>query len=345
MAAGEGALSFPHAARRAKSGAIIRPVARKNAMRSTTSAAPAPADHAPPGLPRYERRREDLADALPIAGERVSAALADDVIARSDLSEGGKALLRGLLRTGTIRRFPGGVGIEYGGLLKTAARPDYVAAHVREAAAHLRERNVDLLLVPGMSGYPIGAMYAIASGIPAVLLKKVKASDAAGDAYPAGAFVIPSYTGEGDVVMHADPPATQDIVDTILAPQLDAQRDVERPVLAIRAAGADDIIDKATMSHAVSESAIVIGRVAIADFVRRHRARTGDAREFEQRVEVVAWATPLIKGYNRPHEHLWETFRVVPFAGLNVGSVHLDPPAIGIDGVGVIAFSERDAAS
>ncbi|HEU5432800.1 MAG TPA: hypothetical protein VFU81_14125, partial [Thermomicrobiales bacterium] len=268
---------------------------------------------------------------------------ADEVIARSELSEGGRGLLRGLLRTGTIRRFPGGgVGIEYGSLLKTAARPEYVGAHVREAAAHLRQQAVDVLLVPGMSGYPIGAMYAAVSGIPAVLLKKVKASERAAGEYPAGAFVIPSYTGEGDVIMHADPPAAQDIVDSILAPQLAAQRDAARPLLSIRVAGADDIIDKATMSQAVSESAIVIGRVAIADFVRRHRMRTGDAREFDQRVAVVAWATPLIKGYNRPHEHLWETFRIAPFAGLNVASVQLDPPAIGVEGVGVIAFPARD---
>ncbi|HEU0113611.1 MAG TPA: hypothetical protein VFQ80_03005, partial [Thermomicrobiales bacterium] len=288
-------------------------------------------------------RREDLAETA-VAAEPIPAALADDAIARSALSEGGRGLLRGLLRTGTIRRFPGGgIGIEYGSLLKTAARPEYVGAHVREAAAQLREQAVDLLLVPGMSGYPIGAMYSAVSGIPAVLLKKVKASDQNAADYPAGAFVIPSYTGEGDVVMHADPPAAQDIVDSILAPQLAAQRDAARPLLSIRVAGADDIIDKATMSHAVSESAIVIGRVAIADFIRRHRARTGDARDFDQRVEVVAWVTPLIKGYNRPHEHLWAAFRIVPFAGLNVASVQLDPPAIGIDGVGVIAFPERDA--
>jgi hypothetical protein len=304
---------------------------------------PSSAEATRPRLPRYERRQEDRAVGLPNPGERVPPAQTEAVIARSPLSDGGKALLRGLLRTGTIRRFPGGgIGIEYGSLLKTAARPKYVGAHVREAAAHLRERAVDLLLVPGMSGYPIGAMYAAFSDIPAVLLKKVKATDQAAADYPAGAFVIPSYTGEGDVVMHADPPAAQDIVDSILEPQLDAQRKAERPILAIRVAGADDIIDKATMSHAVSESAIVIGRVAIADFLRRHRARTGDARAFDQRVEVVAWVTPLIKGYNRPHEHLRDAFGIVPFAGLNVASVHLDPPAIGIEGVGVFAFPARE---
>ena len=71
--------------------------------------------------------------------------------------------------------FPGGgAGIEYGGLLKTAARPDYIAAHVQEAADHLRERQADLLLVPGMSGYPVGAMYALAPDTPALLLKKSK---------------------------------------------------------------------------------------------------------------------------------------------------------------------------
>jgi hypothetical protein len=31
-------------------------------------------------------------------------------------------------------------------------------------------------------------------------------------------------------------------------------------------------------------------------------------------------------------------FGIVPFAGLNVTGVHLDPPAIGIDGLGVVGF-------
>jgi len=248
-------------------------------------------------------------------------------------------LLRGLLRVGTTRVFAGGgVGIEYGSLLKTAARPEYVAGHVAEAAEHLRERRVDLLLVPGMSGYPIGSMYALASGIPAVLLKKARLQGDGQATYPAGAFVIPSYTGEGDVVMHADPAAVQDIVDGVVAPQLAAQSGVERPVLSLRAAGADDIIDKATMSRAVGESAVTIGEASIADFVRRHRAATGDARPIAARVEVVAWVTPLIKGYNRPHEHLLRCFGIRPFAGLNVTSVRLDPPAIGVEGVGVVGF-------
>ena len=54
---------------------------------------------------------------------------------------------------------------------------------------------------------------------------------------------------------------------------------------------------------------------------------------------MVAWVTPLIKGYNRPQEHLQRWFGIDPFAGLNITSVHLDPPAIGIEGLGVVAFA------
>jgi hypothetical protein len=151
-------------------------------------------------LPRYTRPHEDVAAAP--ADTIISFAQTDSAIADSVLSEGARALLRGLLRIGTARVFPGGgAGIEYGGLLKTAARPEYIAEHVAEAAAHLQEQRVDLLLVPGMSGYPIGAMYALAAGIPALLLKKSRLGDEPPSAYPTGAFVIPSYTGEGDVVM------------------------------------------------------------------------------------------------------------------------------------------------
>ena len=293
-----------------------------------------------PVLPRYERPREERATVS--AGDCAPCADAEVAIAASALSDGAKAMLRGLLRLGTAREFAGGgVGIEYGSLLKTAARPEYVAGHVAEAAAHLRERRVDLLLVPGMSGYPIGAMYAMASGIPAVLLKKARLEGDGQRTYPAGAFVIPSYTGEGDVVMHADPAAVQDIVDGIVAPQLAAQAGESEPTLTLRTAGADDIIDKATMSRAVGESAVIVGEASIADWLRRHRAATGEARPIVARVEVVAWVTPLIKGYNRPQEHLRRAFGIAPFAGIDVESVHLSPPAIGVAGVGVLAFEGR----
>src|SRR5215212_8094406 len=71
----------------------------------------------------------------------------------------------------------------------------------------------------------------------------------------------------------------------------------------------------------------------------RHRAMTGDRRPANIQVTVVAWVTPLIKSYNRPREHLWQTFKLQPFAGLDLYSVHLDPPAIGVTGVGSIGFS------
>src|SRR5688500_18448531 len=124
-------------------------------------------------LPRYTRPHEEAA--ITPSAAIVPFAQTDSAIASSPLSEGSCSLLRGLLRIGTARVFPGGgAGIEYGGLLKTAARPEYIAPHVAEAAAHLRQQRVDLLLVPGMSGYPIGAMYALAAGIPALLLKKTQ---------------------------------------------------------------------------------------------------------------------------------------------------------------------------
>ncbi len=292
-------------------------------------------------LRRYERPREEAVASSALHPDAVIPyEQAESAIAASTLSPGARSLLRGLLRVGGVRVFPGGgAGIEYGGLLKTAARPDYLAAHVREAAAHLRQRRVDLLMVPGMSGYPVGSMYALASGIPAVLLKKAKLQ--LDGAYPPGSFIIPSYTGEGDVVMSADLEAVQDIVDAILTPQLAAQRDAREVTLSIRVAGADDIIDKATMSQAVGESALLMAEAAIAARVERHRAETGDPRPITWRVEVVAMVTPLIKGYNRPHEHLRRLFGIEPFAGLTVTSVHLEHNAIGVEGIGVVAFAKR----
>ena len=138
---------------------------------------------------------------------------------------------------------------------------------------------MDVLMVPGMSGYPVGAMYSVVSGIPALLLKKQRHLPGADTSrYPAGSFLIPSYTGDGDVVISADLPAMQDIVDSIVRPQLAAQAGAEELGLRIRVAGADDIIDKATMSQAVSESALIVGKAAADRFLAQHRFRTGDDR-------------------------------------------------------------------
>lgn len=291
-------------------------------------------------LPHYTRPHEEAA-IVPVE-DIVPYADAVDRIGVSPLSEGSRALLHGLLRIGTACIFPGGgAGIEYGGLLKTAARPEYIAAHVAEAADHLRQQRVDLLLVPGMSGYPIGAMYALAAGIPALLLKKTQLGETPPDAYPAGAFVIPSYTGEGDVVMQADPAAVADIIDTILARKLAEQAGEPTVAIELRAAGADDIIDKAIMSTAVGESALSIGEAAMRDWIARHRTRTGDDRPISTGVAMAAFVTPLIKVYNHPYDHLWHAFRLRPFAGLDVTGVCLDPPAIGVAGVGTVAFAAR----
>jgi hypothetical protein len=291
-------------------------------------------------LRRYERPHEAsvaIADIVPEC--LVPFKDADDVFASSTLSMGSRKLLLGLLRTGTTRLFPGGgVGIEYGSLLKTAVRPDDLGEHIREAALHLRERAVDLLLVPGMSGYPVGAMYAYEAGIPAVLLKKQKLANDSD--YPAGSFVIPSYTGDGDVVMSADLDAVRDIVAGIVARQISEQLDQEVISITIRCAGADDIIDKAVMAHAITESAPLFCQAALDEAIGRHRARTGDARRIDRTVEFVAWVTPLIKTYNGPEEHLQRTFGIEPFAGISVTSVHLEPPALGIEGAGTFQFAD-----
>jgi hypothetical protein len=299
-------------------------------------------------LPRYERAVE-VADPAPAAGPPsgvIPYGDLDDALAGSGLSEGGAQLLRALLRTGGPAVFPGGgVGIDYGSLLKTVTRPDLLAAHLGEAADHLRDRQVDVLVVPGLSGHPIGALYSATSGVPALLLTKqpvaaVAAGGASSGPFPAGSFVLPSYTGRGDVVMSPDPAALQDIVDGVLARQVAAQVGADRLELTLRVAGADDIIDKAAMGRAVGESALVLGRQAIARFVERHRAATGDPRPSHDDVRLVAWATPLVKAYNRPREQLRARFGITPFAGLTVTAVHLDPPALGIEGLGVVAFAE-----
>jgi hypothetical protein len=290
-------------------------------------------------LLRYERRLEDAGNhhpsdpALLIPYED-----ARHVLNESSLSPGSRKLVLGLLRTGTTRMFPGGgVGIEYGSLLKTAVRPDELCEHIEEAAAHLLKKQVDLLFVPGMSGYPIGAMYAYAAGIPAILLKKQK-SDPTGS-YPAGSFIIPSYTGDGDVVMSADLDAVRDIVSRIVDSRVAVPGAAGDIPITIRCAGADDIIDKAVMAHAITECAPLVCEAAWQETIARRPNNREVSESITCSVDVSAWVTPLIKTYNGPAEHLMRAFGIAPFAGVSISGVYLDPPAIGIEGAGTFQFA------
>jgi hypothetical protein len=89
----------------------------------------------------------------------------------------------------------------------------------------------------------------------------------------------------------------------------------------------------------VSDSGLIVGQAAVETVIERHRTSTGDDREITGQVNVTSWVTPLIKGYNRPQEHLQRLFGVTPFAGLNVTGVQIDPPAIAIEGLGIVEFS------
>ena len=257
----------------------------------------------------------------------------DPALAASSLTPGGRELVRALVRTARPQLFPGGgLGIEYGALLKTAARPDLLAGHIAEVVAHLHEPRIDLLVVPGMSGYPIGAIYSAASGIPAVLLKKsLFPPDDEPERYPPGSFVIPSYTGGGDTVISADLAAVRDIIAAVIERKRAANGGHLPDLLTLRIAGADEIIDKATMATAITETAPIFCRSVAEELL--------DSAEFGLEVTVEAWVTPIVKGYNRSAELLTERFGIVPLAGVTITSLHLDPPAIGFDGLGVVAVA------
>jgi adenine/guanine phosphoribosyltransferase-like PRPP-binding protein len=287
---------------------------------------------------RYERSAEQPGATtpgplIPVAGRKAA-------IAASSLTPGGRALATALLRTSRPRIFPGGgLGIEYGALLKTAARPDLLAPHIAGVVAHLRSAQIDILFVPGMSGYPIGAMYSQASGIPALLLKKQPFPATPETELVPGAFVIPSYTGAGDTLISADTAAAADILAAIIDRQLAEQADARAVEIIVRIAGADEIIDKATMATAITETAPVFCQAVIETLLSARQDQTND-RPVKITATVDAWVTPLLKGYNGAAEILRSRCGITPFAGVTITSLHVDPPAIGIEGIGVLACEE-----
>ena len=264
----------------------------------------------------------------------------EEAIANSDLSTGSKDLLRGLMRLGAATVFQGGgVGLEYAGLLKSAVRPDIVGEHVREAAQILQNHHIDLLLVPGMSGYPIGTMYAVEARVPGLLLRKEPLRDRELErTLPPGAFILPSYTSRDEVLMSADPAALVAITDEIFERQA-AATTADVIALQLRVAGADDIIDKATMARATSESAHRLAAYALERFRSSWRSRTGDERPMHVSVEVVTWVTPMLKAYNDPEAQMQGMLTSPMFAGLRITGISTHPRAVGIEGIGVLGFS------
>ncbi len=285
-------------------------------------------------LPRYERWTEEPAS--PLGMTKVPLADLPIALERSALSPGSRDLVQALVRLARPAVFGGGgVGLEYGALLKTAARPDLLRRHIEEVALHIAAHRVDLLFVPGMSGYPIGSMYAMASGIPAVLLKKQSYTPWSVDDLPPGAFVIPSYTGSTDTVISADVPAARDMITALVDRQLEEQRDRGEIAIEIRIAGADEIIDKATMATAITETAPVFSR-AVVEEVLAGRSQVIAGRPVTVACPVVAWVTPLLKAYAGSGSILASRFGIEPLAGATITAIQLDPPAIGIEGIGLV---------
>ncbi|HRA47656.1 MAG TPA: hypothetical protein PK819_06280 [Thermomicrobiales bacterium] len=294
-----------------------------------------------PPIPRYDRVHEQT-DFRPVV-DPVPFVLFENALAQSSLSYGSRDLLRALLRSGRPKVFGGGgLGLDYAALFKTASRPDLLGRHITEVANHLNANGVDLLVVPGMSGYPIGAMYSQASRIPAVLLKKQTNEDP-GLEVPPGSFLIPSYTGDTDTLISADMDAVQSIIDDIVIHQISAQANSETLSIEICIAGADEIIDKATMATAVTETAPIFVRTAVETALTRNVDRIA-GRAVAVDIRVVAWVTPIIKTYNRSNDLLRERFGITPFAGLSLNALQLEPPAVGIEGLGVVSFYPRDGA-
>ena len=95
------------------------------------------------------------------------------------------------------------------------------------------------------------------------------------------------------------------------------------------------------MAQAITESAPLFCERAVATSIARYQETSGDQRAITTSVSVVTWVTPLIKSYNRPHEHLENRFGITPMAGVEISSVQLDPPAIGVVDVGCFAFANR----
>jgi hypothetical protein len=289
-------------------------------------------------IPRYSRQPESAGDTPPV--DPVPYELLAPALAKSPLSFGSREIARALLRTGQPRLFPGGgLGLDYAALFKTATRPDLIGRHIAEVSTHLIANGINLLVVPGMSGYPIGSMYSQASGIPAVLLKKQTAAEINVEP-PPGAFLIPSYTGQADTLISADMDAVRDLLEGTVVSQIAAQAGREALTIELRIAGADEIIDKATMATAITETAPLFCRCAV-EAICAVMTETIAGRHIEIDIKVVSWVTPIIKSYNRSDEVLRERFGINPFAGVSLTCVQLEPPAIGIDGLGVMGFAPR----
>ena len=96
------------------------------------------------------------------------------------------------------------------------------------------------------------------------------------------------------------------------------------------------------MARAVSESALRLGAYAMHAVQCDWRARMGDSRSMTIDIRVVTWVTPMTKQYNRPAEFLSGSVQKAPFAGLQIIGIYTALRAIGIEGVGTLAFGDSE---
>ena len=97
---------------------------------------------------------------------------------------------------------------------------------------------------------------------------------------------------------------------------------------------------RVTPVTAITETAPTFCRAVIDDLLDARAEQIRD-RPVSFDVSVQTWVTPLLKGYNGAAEILQSRCGITPFAGVTITSLHVDPPAIGIEGIGVLACADE----
>ncbi|NOY14763.1 MAG: hypothetical protein GXP43_00940 [bacterium] len=227
---------------------------------------------------------------------------------QNQITPGQHTFLTALLTIGSVKQFPGGLGLNYDQVFKLLYYPGYTWPIINEMAKTLlcKVDQIDAILMPERSAVIPGAQFsiALADNIPVIRMEKNNVKTLS----QRFAFQVDSYTAGGKDIISV----RKDVMAALLA---NISRSGGANLLLV-----DEILDTGAMAKGVGEAGGFI-----------HQCRQAGLQ-----VNLAAVATLMAKTYTKAKTQLKQALKIPIISGIDIEDLWLSSnygPGIKVEGV------------
>jgi len=236
-----------------------------------------------------------------------------------DLTPAQQVFLSALLQEGSVKQFPGGLGLDYDYVFKRLYYPQFTREIIEQIAVPFQGK-VDAVLMPERSAIIPGVQVATALGKEVLIIRLEKNGN---NSEPCFAFQVDSYTGGGRDTISVQKEAIVRLVRWIKE-----NRGFHQPARVLLV---DEIIDTGAMARGVGSQGGLVGQCCQEGLS----------------LELSGVAALMEKTYTQAAQNLQEELRVPVVSGLQIEDLWLSSscgPGIKISGI-EYGFSFRQQIS